>query len=59
MEQQYVCNCCLVTKEEIFQAVKEGVRSIEELKNETMATSGCGKCKLMCQYLIDQFVKEL
>lgn len=59
MEQQYVCNCCLVTKQEIEEAVKDGARTVEELKNQTMATSGCGKCRYMCQLIIDNLIKEL
>lgn len=58
--EEYVCKCCLVTREEIEAAVREaGVTDTAGLKNETMATSGCGRCKIMCQHIIDQTIAAM
>lgn len=53
MNQDYICNCCLVTQQEIVDAVlNENATNIDELKEITAATSGCGKCKIMCEHII-------
>lgn len=60
MDEQYVCKCSLVTQREIEDAViNNGVRTIDELKSETMATGGCGRCKIMCQHIIDKAISAL
>lgn len=54
-KEEYICMCCLVTRQEIEDAVmNNNVTTIDELKNETMATSGCGKCKIMCEHIINE-----
>lgn len=40
----YVCICHGVTEKDIKQAVKQGAESIEALRAQTGATSGCGSC---------------
>ncbi len=55
MNQEYICKCSLVTQEEIEQAILEqGVTNLDQLKDATYATAGCGKCRWMCQSIIDQ-----
>lgn len=53
MEQEYVCKCCLVTEEEIIDTVQnDNVTTIQELRGQTAATSGCGKCTIMCEHIM-------
>lgn len=60
MEDEYICKCCLVTHQEIVDSVKiDGIKTIDELKNTTMATSGCGKCKIMCEHLIKKTLLDM
>ena len=40
----YVCICHGVTEKDIKQAVKQGADSIEALRAQTGATTGCGSC---------------
>lgn len=59
MEEEYICNCCLVTEQEILDAVwDDNVTNHEELRAVTAATSGCGKCKIMCDHIINKALQS-
>jgi bacterioferritin-associated ferredoxin len=40
-----VCACNGVTKNEIVRVLKKGARDYNEVKEFTLASAGCGKCK--------------
>jgi NAD(P)H-dependent nitrite reductase large subunit len=48
-----ICDCNLVTKAEIVQAVLEGSRSLQAVSQATRAGTGCGSCKPEIQALLD------
>lgn len=40
-----VCNCMGITKSEIVEAIKtKGLVTLEEIREETDAGTGCGSC---------------
>ena len=40
----YVCVCQGVTERQIHQAVRDGARSLKDLRHELGVTSECGRC---------------
>jgi NAD(P)H-nitrite reductase large subunit len=54
-----VCLCNGVTEKEILKILKLGARDLEEVRQFTLASTGCGKCKgeiktIMEQYFLDK-----
>ena len=45
-EDPTVCFCHDVRRSRILQAVREGARTIEEIRERTCANTGCGGCEL-------------
>ena len=57
--EKLACRCHNVTYGKIYDAVKNGARSAEEVSRLTGAGTGCGSCREFLEYLVRDFVKEL
>jgi len=53
-----VCLCTGVTEKEILQVLKKGATNLDEVKEFTLASTGCGRCKGEVEALIDQYKKN-
>ncbi len=54
-EAEIVCSCMNVTDKDIEKAVKDGVRTYEELQHKTKIGTVCGECKEKTLQLIHQY----
>lgn len=44
-DDDLICICMTVTRGEIKNAIREGHRSIDELRNTLFCCTGCGTCE--------------
>ena len=52
-DKEVICGCNGVTKGEIIEAIHEhGIKTFDDLKQRTRASSSCGSCKGLCQQLL-------
>lgn len=50
-----ICYCNNVNKSEIVKAIKEkGLKTVDEVGEETMAGTGCGQCQDDIQEILDE-----
>ena len=52
------CECMSVTVGMIKEAVANGARTLEEVQEQTGASSGCGACSEYIESLVNHFVEE-
>lgn len=53
-----LCHCRMVPAEKVYNAIKQGVTTIEDVCRTTLAGTGCGTCRPDSQNLLDQFKKS-
>ncbi|MCI6006245.1 MAG: (2Fe-2S)-binding protein [Blautia sp.] len=53
-----VCECLQVTNGDIKSAVENGASTLEEIREATGATDGCGACADEVQHVLDYFTAE-
>ena len=56
--EKVVCNCLNVTNGAIKEAVESGATTLEEVQEQTGASTVCGACMEDVQRLVDFFVAE-
>ena len=56
--EKIVCNCMNVTNGAIKEAVEAGATTLEEVQEQTGASTVCGACMEDVQRLVDFFVAE-
>ena len=49
-----VCFCYSITRGEIREAIRNGAKTIEEIRAQTLANTGCGGCEWEVQELLEQ-----
>ena len=60
MNRNYVvCECTVVTAGGVEQAVKEGARTLEDVKEKLGVGKQCVKCKDLVSILVDSYVEDL
>lgn len=60
MNRNYVvCECTGVTAGGVEQAVKEGARTLEDVKEKLGVGKQCVKCKDLVSILVDSYVEDL
>jgi NAD(P)H-nitrite reductase large subunit len=53
-----ICNCNEIYKSEIVKAIKEkGLKTVEEVGDETTAGTSCGQCQDDIQDILDELNK--
>ena len=53
-----VCNCMSITKGMIKEAVENGAKTLEDVQEQTGASTVCGACLEDVQRLVEFFVNE-
>ncbi|MDD4610011.1 MAG: (2Fe-2S)-binding protein [Bacteroidaceae bacterium] len=57
-EDILICSCNEIYKSEIVKAIKEkGLKTVEEVGDETTAGTGCGGCMDEIQEILDEVNK--
>lgn len=54
-EHAELCHCRMVPAEKVYDSIKQGCRTIEEVGRTTMAGTGCGSCRPDIEKLLTQF----
>ncbi|MDY0348589.1 MAG: (2Fe-2S)-binding protein [Tenuifilaceae bacterium] len=55
MKDEIICNCMEVYKSTIVEAIKaKGLKTVEEVGEETEAGTGCGSCQDDIQEILDE-----
>ncbi|GHV34538.1 hypothetical protein FACS1894178_2240 [Bacteroidia bacterium] len=50
-----ICHCMGVSRDEIVRAIKEkGLKTVDEVGDETQAGTGCGGCQDDIQAILDE-----
>lgn len=55
-DEQIVCNCMQITKQEIYKAIIQGYNTIDSIGGETEAGTVCGNCQEDISSIIEQHV---
>ncbi len=54
-----ICFCAKVTKGQLSQAVKDGAKTLDDIKVATKAVTGCTGCKVKVQKIIEHELKNI
>jgi NAD(P)H-nitrite reductase large subunit len=57
-KNRQLCICNGVTEKEILKILKKGAKSLDDVKNFTLAATGCGRCKGEVEALLNQYLKN-
>ena len=56
MEDRIVCHCMEVSYETIKKAIEDGAKTVDDIKEMTEASTGCGGCEDEIQVLLSVFL---
>lgn len=59
MSRSLVCICNMVTENEILSALKKGARSTRDIQHITRAGTSCGRCLVVIDSLVDEYLAKL
>lgn len=54
-DQTELCHCRMVPAEKVYNAIKQGAKTVEDICRTTLAGTGCGSCRPDSQQLLNQF----
>lgn len=57
MKDRIICECMNVSYEDIKNAVKEGAKTLDDIKEATEAGTICGICEDDIQEVLDELLK--
>lgn len=57
-QQDCICYCTGTTREKIETLIASGVNTLEQIVNQTGATTGCGACDYVVMELLAQSEQE-
>lgn len=49
-----VCFCHHVTRRQINEAIQQGAKTIAEIQDKTLASTGCGGCQVDVEEILSQ-----
>lgn len=55
MSRRLVCNCNVVTENEILQALKKGARITADIQMLTRAGTSCGRCLMDIDRIVEEY----
>lgn len=55
MGKRLICLCNLVYEQEIINALRKGAKTTDEIQKLTRAGTGCGRCLVVIDSLVDEF----
>ena len=58
MEDRIVCHCMEVSYETIKKAIEDGAKTVDDIKEMTEASTGCGGCEDEIQEILDELLKQ-
>lgn len=56
MGKRIICLCNLVYEKEIINTLKKGAKSTKDIQNLTRAGTGCGRCLVVIDSIVDEFL---
>jgi len=59
MSRRLVCICNMVTENEIKTALLKGARSTSDIQKITRAGTSCGRCLVVIDSIVEEFLAEL
>ncbi|OFZ29675.1 MAG: hypothetical protein A2622_10645 [Bdellovibrionales bacterium RIFCSPHIGHO2_01_FULL_40_29] len=54
-EHAELCHCRMVPAERVYDAIKQGCRTVNDIGRTTLAGTGCGSCRPDIEKLLKQF----
>lgn len=54
-DHEELCHCRMVPAEKVYNAIKQGCKTIDEIARTTLAGTGCGSCRPDSEKLLQQF----
>ncbi|HZL12276.1 MAG TPA: (2Fe-2S)-binding protein [Prolixibacteraceae bacterium] len=59
MNTRLVCVCNMVSENEIRTVLRKGARSTSDIQRMTRAGTSCGKCLVVIDGLVEEFLAKL
>ncbi|MCZ8343794.1 MAG: (2Fe-2S)-binding protein [Leptospira sp.] len=59
MRPKRVCLCRMVTEEDLVRAIHEGAQTVEEIREKTRASTGCGTCSAQVYHILQRELQNL
>jgi NAD(P)H-nitrite reductase large subunit len=53
-----ICFCYNISRSTIEKAIREGAKTIEEIRKQTQANTGCGGCEQEVRQILEKILKE-
>ncbi len=57
-KNRIVCLCNGVKETEILHILKKGAQNVDEIAKFTLASTGCGKCRVEIKALLDHYLNS-
>jgi bacterioferritin-associated ferredoxin len=57
--KRLICLCNQVAEKEIHMALKKGARSVADIQKLTRAGTSCGRCLVIIDDLVNQYISTL
>ncbi len=57
-KEKIICNCFGVSESDIIKAIKNGAKTLDEIKEINYAGGGCARCIPNIKMLLDRYVKK-
>lgn len=57
-DDDLICICMTVTRGEIKEAIRNGARSVDELKSTLFCCTGCGTCQSRVEAILESELGE-
>ncbi|WP_338092086.1 (2Fe-2S)-binding protein [Leptospira bandrabouensis] len=59
MRPKRVCLCRMVTEEDLVRAIHAGAVTMEQIREKTRATTGCGTCSMQVYHILQRELQNL
>ncbi len=58
MKKRTICHCNGVTEAEVMRILKKGAQNIGDISRLTLASTGCGRCKVEVEAIVAGYLKN-
>ena len=58
MEDDVICYCYGITREDIVEAIRNGAKTLEDIQNATGAGTACGLCNGAIEHILEEELKK-
>lgn len=59
MRPKRVCLCRMVTEDDLVRAIREGAHTMDEIREKTRASTGCGTCSMQVYHILQRELQNL